>query len=216
MSSVTKQSFPKEAGAAVTFNLIKVIQDNKAYLSEIDGAIGDGDHGINMNKGFTLAQKRLEGKETDLAHSLKTLGTILLTEIGGSMGPLYGTFFRSMATEVKDEVDQEVFGEMLASSVSALSALGNAKVGDKTLMDTLIPGLEAYKQACADGKDFTASLEDLKVAAEAGKEATFDMVAKIGRAARLGERSRGCLDAGATSCNLIIQTMADTMIELMA
>lgn len=214
MNNATKTSFSNKEGAVITFNLIKVIQENKAYLSEIDGAIGDGDHGINMNKGFTLAEKRLDGKETDLATSLKTLGTILLTEIGGSMGPLYGTFFRTMAAEVKEEVNQEVFGDMLAASVSALTALGKAKVGDKTLMDTLIPGLKAYKNACANNGDFKTSLEALQVAAEAGKESTYDMVAKIGRAARLGERSKGCLDAGATSCNLIIESMASTMIEL--
>lgn len=214
MNNATKSSFSNKEGAIITFNIIKVIQDNKAYLSEIDGAIGDGDHGINMNKGFSLAEKRMEGKETDLESSLKILGTILLTEIGGSMGPLYGTFFRSMAKEVKDEVDQEVFGDMLDSAVNALAVLGDAKVGDKTLMDTLIPGVIAYKKACDEGKNFKESLEVLKVAAEEGKNSTYDMVAKVGRAARLGERSKGCLDAGATSCNLIIRTMADSIIEI--
>ena len=99
--------------------------------------------------------------------------------------------------------------------MNGVSELGSAKVGDKTLMDVLIPADEAYQAALAADKDFKGCLADMKAAAEKGWQSTKDLVAKIGRAARLGERSRGVLDAGATSCNLILQTMADAMIELM-
>ena len=203
------EQFKNSDGTQIVFGLIKTIQENKAYLSEIDGAIGDGDHGINMNKGFTLAYDRLIDKEVDFSGALKTLGTILLTEIGGSMGPLYGTFFRNMAKKAEDEITQEVFARMLRNAYEGLSELGGAKVGDKTLMDTLVPALEAFENSCDHGESFSVALEKMQEAAEEGKNSTYDLVAKIGRASRLGERSKGCLDAGATSCNLIIQSMAE-------
>lgn len=207
-------SFQNKDGFIIVQQLIKVIQQNKEYLSEIDGAIGDGDHGINMNKGFTLAQKRLDGKKVDMSGAMKELGTILLTEIGGSMGPLYGTFFRKMAKATKETIDKESFSEIIHAATDGISNLGNAKVGDKTLMDTLIPAVEAYDKALAQGKDFAEALTDMQDAAEKGKQSTIDMVAKIGRASRLGERSRGVLDAGATSCNLILQSIGDSIKKL--
>ena len=208
--------FLNKDGKVIVEKLIKAIQDNKTYLSDIDGLIGDGDHGINMNKGFTMCAERLEDGMS-LSESLKTLGRVLMMEIGGSMGPLYGTLVNKMARACKSEeaIGRDMFGKMLSDAVAGVSELGSAKVGDKTLMDVLIPADEAYKAAVAADKDFKASLEDMKAAAEKGWLSTKDLVAKIGRASRLGERSRGVLDAGATSCNLILQTMADAMIELM-
>ncbi|WHH61113.1 dihydroxyacetone kinase subunit DhaL [Petroclostridium sp. X23] len=203
-------------GAVIVHNLIKTIQENKDYLSEVDGAIGDGDHGINMNKGFTICQERLEDKEVNLTEALKVLAMVLMTEIGGSMGPLYGTFFFEMskASSGKEEIDAQIFGEMLEAAIEEIQTLGNAKVGDKTLMDTLIPAAEAYQKALADGKNFAQALKEMKEASKKGKDSTKDLVAKIGRASRLGERSRGVLDAGATSCNLILQSMADSIIRM--
>lgn len=208
--------FLNKDGSVIVLNLIKTIQDNKDYLSEVDGAIGDGDHGINMNKGFTLCKDRLGDSGVDLSTALKTLGRVLLMEIGGSMGPLYGTFFIEMSKVCKDKerIDKQVFEDMMRAAVSGIQKLGNAKVGDKTLMDTLIPGIEAYENALTQGKDFIGALNEMKIAAEAGKESTKDLVAKIGRASRLGERSKGVLDAGATSCNLILQSMANTISSL--
>jgi phosphoenolpyruvate---glycerone phosphotransferase subunit DhaL len=200
--------------AFIVENLIKTIQENKDYLSEIDGAIGDGDHGINMNKGFTMCKERIQGKEIGLSEALKVLGRVLLMEIGGSMGPLYGTFFIEMSKEINDKenIDKVVFRNMIKRAVNAIEMLGKAKVGDKTLMDTLIPAVDAYERALAEDKSFSLSLQDMKIHAEAGKESTINLVAKIGRASRLGERSRGVLDAGATSCNLILQSIADSII----
>ncbi|AZO93286.1 dihydroxyacetone kinase subunit DhaL [Halocella sp. SP3-1] len=206
-------TFSNRDGIKIVYNLIATIQDNKEYLSEIDGAIGDGDHGINMNKGFTKTEKKLKDKNMNLTEGLKTLGMTLMTEIGGSMGPLYGTFFLRMSkvTTGEEEIKQDIFSKMLNEACDGLKNIGNAKVGDKTLMDTLIPAVEAYDKACNEGKDFKESLDLMQDAAEKGKDSTKDMVAKVGRAARLGERSRGVLDAGATSCNLILQTMADSI-----
>ncbi len=204
-------------GAVIVEAIITVIQENTQYLSEVDGAIGDGDHGINMNKGVTLCQERLTGQQVDLATALNTLGRILLTEIGGSMGPLYGTFFREMAKATKDQeqITARVLDKMLRAALVGVQNIGNAKVGDKTLIDTLVPAVEAYEAALDNGVSFRDALEVMKTAAEKGKDSTIDLVAKIGRASRLGERSRGALDAGATSCWLILRAIADSSIQLL-
>lgn len=206
--------FTNEEGSKIIFDMIKIIQENKVYLGEIDGAIGDGDHGINMNKGFTLAKERLEGNEQGFTQSLNTLGTILLTEIGGSMGPLYGTLFRHMAKAGCERIDRDCFGKMLRGAKEGLENISEAKIGDKTLMDVLVPAVAAFTLACDQDLGFAESLESMQKSAEEGKESTFNMVAKVGRASRLGERSRGCLDAGATSCNLILQSMAEAIKKL--
>ena len=204
------ESFLNRDGKDIVMGMIRVIQENKAYLSDIDGLIGDGDHGINMNKGFTMCQERIQDVEMGLAEALKTLGRVLMMEIGGSMGPLYGTVFTEMARVIKkaEEIDKAAFGEMLTAALMGLAELGGAKVGDKTLMDVMIPAEAAYREALSEGKDFQDCLAAMKAAAEAGWLSTKDLVAKIGRASRLGERSRGVLDAGATSCNLILAALA--------
>ena len=212
------ESFASSAGAAVVDDLVRTIRDNAASLSDIDGAIGDGDHGINMSKGFTLCAERLAGTEYDLAIGLSALGTVLLTEIGGAMGPLYGTFFREMAKPAKgqERIDGALFQAMLQRATDAVVALGGAHLGDKTLLDTLAPALEALKAALSAGKSFADALAAMGEAAERGKESTRDMVAKIGRASRLGERSRGVLDAGAASCALILHSLDRSIVQLLA
>lgn len=211
-------TFQNKDGIILIQNLIQIIQSNKDYLSEIDGKIGDGDHGINMNKGFTLCESRISGKILTMSEGFEILGNTLLNDIGGSMGPLYGLFFDSLA-EVSSEVqtiDAITFSEMLETALKEIQEIGNAKKGDKTLLDTLIPASEAFNKALSEGKDFSISLSAMKDAAHDGWRSTEDMVAKIGRASRLGERSRGVLDAGATSCYLIISSMVDSIQELMS
>lgn len=210
------ENFKNQDGLIIVKNLIKIIQNNKEYLSEVDGAIGDGDHGVNMNKGFTLCETKLGDNKVSMSEALNVLGKTLIMEIGGSMGPLYGTLFLGLSKAGKDKetIDKYAFGEMLQAALIGLQAFDKAKVGDKTLVDTLVPAIDAYRAAVTSEKTFSEALEDMKLAAEKGKESTRDMVAKIGRASRLGERSRGILDAGATSCNLILQSMADSIIEL--
>lgn len=210
-------TFSASEGRAVVMSLIKTIQDNAAYLSEIDGAIGDGDHGINMNKGFSMVERSLPEAPVNLADGLSLLGDTLLTEIGGSMGPLYGMIFMDMgeACQGKAEIDGATFGAMLRAALDAVQSLGDAKVGDKTLVDTLVPALEAYEAAMEEDADFVSALTRMMTAAEAGKESTRDLVAKIGRASRLGERSRGHLDPGATSCYLLLEAFADSVAMLL-
>ena len=199
--------FSQQAGSLIVDRLIVAIQENKQFLSDIDGAIGDGDHGINMNKGFTLCREALDKQSGDFAYSLKTLGKILMMKIGGSMGPLYGKFFLSMGKALEgvedkgdgdtDKIDQDISN-------------------DKTLMDVLIPAEVAFSSASDEGLPFEKALEAMDAAALKGRDSTVDMVAKLGRSSRLGERSRGVMDAGSASCYLILHTMADTIVELLA
>lgn len=211
------KTFTNKEGAVIIENMIQAIQDNKQYLSDIDGLIGDGDHGINMNKGFQMCKDELEANPGDLAHSARTLSKILMMKIGGSMGPLYGKLFRGFAKEVKgkEEIGSEVVGAALEGMLTQIQSISPAKPGDKTLMDTLVPAVEAYKKALAEGKDFEGALDEMKAAAIVGRDSTKDMVAQLGRASRLGERSRGVLDAGATSCCLLLNVLADTAKEIL-
>ena len=187
------------------------IVENRAYLSDIDGLIGDGDHGVNMAKGFSLAAERLRGEPKSLAASLASLGDVLMTEIGGSMGPLYGVMFSGFADALDgaEEINAQAFERMLRNGLEEVQSIGNAKVGDKTLIDAFAPALEAFSAATAKGENFATALTALVVAAEKGRDSTIDLVAKIGRASRLGERSRGVLDPGATSCAIILRTFAE-------
>jgi phosphoenolpyruvate---glycerone phosphotransferase subunit DhaL len=208
-------NFLNSQGRKVVLAQVQTILDNKAYLSEVDGKIGDGDHGINMAKGFNLIKDRLGDKEVSLSEGLSLMGKTLMTEIGGSMGPLYGTFFIQMSLQSKDkpETDARLFGVMLKAARAGLEDLGGAKVGDKTLMDAVIPAQESYQEAVDSGASLQEALKKMAGAAEKGRDSTVDLVAKIGRSARLGERSRGVLDAGATSATLILQTFAKVLSE---
>ncbi len=209
------QTIPSAQGKQIVLELVQTIQANAQNLSEIDGAIGDGDHGINMNKGFSRASELLAGQDQDFSGSLNTLGQVLLTEIGGAMGPLYGTLFLEMAQtcQGKTEIDGVLFGKMLAAAYVGVVDVGSAKVGDKTMVDTLAPAQAAYQDALQRGLSFEQALQAMAAAAAEGKESTRQLVAKVGRASRLGERSRGVLDAGATSCCLILTSLADSLIQ---
>lgn len=202
--------------ASIVEELAEVIVANKAYLSEIDGKIGDGDHGINMAKGFGRAAERIHGKEMTLDAALLVLSDVLMSEIGGSMGPLYGLMFEDMAGALagRDVLDAAAFSAMLNAGLEGVRGVGSAEVGDKTLMDTLVPAVGAFDAAQDQG--FAAALQAMVAAAEAGRDSTLDLVARIGRASRLGERSRGVLDAGATSCCLILTTLAGSIQRRMA
>jgi len=205
------QTIELNQAGAVVLDLIAVINANRAYLSEIDGLIGDGDHGINMSKGFSQCGEALRAQPTlpGLAEGLDTLAMTLLEGIGGSMGPLYGSFFLGLSETLagKETLDAPLFGEALANAVAGVESVGSAKVGDKTLMDTLVPAREAFQAALAQGADFSAALSAMIDAAETGWKSTQALQARLGRAARLGERSIGVLDAGATSCFLLLKTL---------
>ena len=197
----------------IVVKVAQCIRDNKEYLSTIDGLIGDGDHGMNMNKGFTLYEEQLGDQDTSLSDGLFDLGSVLLNKIGGSMGPIYGTIFMEMSSVIEDveDITLETFSEMLRSGLDGLYEIVDARPGDKTLVDTLYPVCQYVREAANVQTDFSAALEEMKQVAEQGKQSTKGLTAKYGRAARLGERSRGVLDAGATSCCILLQAMADGM-----
>jgi phosphoenolpyruvate---glycerone phosphotransferase subunit DhaL len=201
-----------EAGFVV-LDLVKAIVAARDHLSEIDGAIGDGDHGVNMAKGFAMCRSALGEPTPGLKKSLDILGNTLMAGIGGSMGPLYGTFFEDMAGVLDNRatLDARTFSEMIHAGRDGVVDIGGAKPGDKTLIDALTPAVDAFDAALAAGKPFSACLQEMAAAARRGRDSTVDMVAKIGRASRLGERSRGVMDAGSSSCCLILETMASSL-----
>jgi len=214
-------AFNNQEASRVLDRMIEAIQENKHYLSDIDGAIGDGDHGINMNKGFVMTREaiekaRAEGAAPDFSGGLLILAKVLMMRIGGSMGPLYGKTFKTLGKtfEGVEDIDATLFAEALDGARSSMQALSPAKVGDKTLVDALYPAIEAFEQTLEDGADFSTCLGAMKRAAEQGRDATRDMVAKLGRSSRLGERSVGVLDAGAASCALLLGVMADEIQKL--
>ena len=210
-------TFKNAAGKPILLKMVKGIQENKAYLGEVDGLIGDGDHGMNMNKGFCVFEDRFKDEDFGFSEGLDELGMILLNEIGGSMGPIYGTILMDAASEGEDleEIGLGDLANMLAAGLSGLQEIVEAQVGDKTLVDTLSPAVDVLKAGAEAGADFKETLEKMKEAAAVGRDSTKDLVAKFGRSSRLGERSRGVLDAGATSCCIILTAMADGIIELL-
>ncbi len=201
--------------APVVPEIAQAVIDARDHLSEIDGATGDGDHGVNMAKGFRMVLERLDGQTYDLRQGFATVGDTLLSDIGGSMGPLYGSLFTEMSDVLdgRDAIDVPTLAAMLKAAEGAIADLGDAKVGDKTLMDVLVPSREAAEKAASAGETLVAALAAVREAAATGLESTRDLVAKRGRAARLGERSRGVLDAGAASCELILRTLANGLSE---
>ncbi len=204
------QTIPNAGAAAILRDIAATIVANKAWLSEIDGKIGDGDHGINMAKGFGRAADRI-APEATLTEAMQTLSDVLMGEIGGSMGPLYGMMFSDMADALGNgsEITAERFGAMIRAGCDGVMDMGEAKPGDKTLLDALVPAVEAYEASLGEDADFAAALSAMRQAADTGRDSTRDMIARIGRSARLGERSRGVLDAGASSCALILSGFAD-------
>ena len=200
----------------VVRELIKTINANRDFLSEIDGLIGDGDHGVNMSKGFTGCGTRLDamGEQAKaLPAAFEQLSKALMEDIGGSMGPLYGQFFLGFVNTLEpyEKMDAALFADALAAAVANVQGMGNAQVGDKTLIDSMVPARDAFRAALESGADFAACLAAMSEAAEKGKDSTKNLQARIGRSARLGPRSIGVLDAGATSCCLILQSIGKSL-----
>jgi len=208
--------FKNRDGRIVLQRMVTEIQANKTHLGDIDGLIGDGDHGMNMNKGFTMFGDRFLKEEISFTEGLANLGSVLFNEIGGSMGPIYGTIFIEMASKAEgnDEISLPLFSNMLDAGINGLYNIVDARVGDKTLVDTLVPASKALHAAIDTGKSFAQALLDMKEAAIRGRDSTKELVAKYGRSSRLGERSKGVLDAGAASCCVILSAMADGIAGL--
>jgi len=190
------------------------IAENKDSLTDLDSAIGDADHGINMNRGMTAVMAKLDGagSAADVGALLKTVGMTLVSSVGGAGGPLYGTLFLRLgaAADGKDELTDQDWVSMVAAGVEGVQSRGKAEPNDKTMVDALIPARDALAAAVAAGEPFADALRAAAAAAEEGMKATIPLVARKGRASYLGERSAGHQDPGATSSWLLMRTAAET------
>jgi dihydroxyacetone kinase-like protein len=190
-----------------------IIAENSAYLTQLDAAIGDADHGANMERGFKAVMNKMpEISDKDIGTMFKTIGMTLISTVGGAGGPLYGTFFlqAGMKTAGKMELTLADWAEALEASLSGVVMRGKAELGDKTMVDALTPAVNALKQAIQENQPINAALELSANAAQKGMEATIPLVARKGRASYLGERSAGHQDPGATSTYLILKVAAET------
>lgn len=189
------------------------IAENKEYLTELDSAIGDADHGINMDRGMQAVLPKIDALETsDIGLLFKTVGMTLVSTVGGAGGPLYGTLFLQLgiATGGLTELDAKAWLEALTAAVNGVRARGKAERNDKTMLDALIPARDAFADAVGEGAGLTDALRRSTEAAEEGMKATIPLVARKGRASYLGERSAGHQDPGATSSHLLLKTAAET------
>ncbi len=192
----------------------QVLAENKEYLTKLDAAIGDADHGINMDRGFTKVMSQLPSvQDKDIGSILKTVGMALISSVGGAGGPLYGTLSMParMAVGGKYELTDEDLVALWQAAVDGVIQRGRAQPGDKTMVDALLPAVEAMKQALSEGADTVTILERGVAAAEKGMKDTIPMLAKKGRASYLGERSIGHQDPGATSSYMILKAMLDVV-----
>lgn len=189
----------------------RVIGENAQLLTDLDAAIGDADHGINMSRGMTAVIAALDESESaDMAALCKQVGMTLVKSVGGASGPLYGTFFLRMATAIgsAESVEAADFAKALRAGVEGVVQRGRAEAGDKTMFDALAPALDALDAALASGAGLDAALADATVAAEKGRDATESMVARKGRASYLGQRSVGHQDPGAASAAMLVAAAA--------
>ncbi len=186
------------------------VRDQRDYLTQLDAAIGDADHGANLDRGFRTVLTRLPGvADKDIGTILKTVGTTLVSTVGGASGPLYGTAFLRASAVVtnRTELDEVAIITALEAALEGLHARGKAQRGEKTMIDAIAPGVETLKQAYAAGDPFVVALQKAVAATAAGMQATIDMPATKGRASYLGERSVGHQDPGATSAHLMAQAL---------
>jgi len=190
-----------------------LVTEQRDYLTELDSAIGDADHGANMARGMSAVMEKLGGQSASTVDELlKGVGMTLVTSVGGASGPLYGTLFlrMGMTAGAVETLDAAALGTALRAGLEGVVARGKAEAGDKTMYDAMEPALAAYDAAAASG-DISAAAKAAFEAASAGRDATIDLVARKGRASYLGERSAGHLDPGATSTAYLFQALAETV-----
>ena len=190
------------------------VSDNRAYLTRLDSAIGDGDHGTNMDRGMRKALERLDTVQgEDIGGALKAVGMALVSSVGGAGGPLYGTLLMQMgsASDGKSELDLAGWADAVEAGVKGVQTRGKAEPGDKTMVDALLPAAESLRQAAGEGAELGDALRRSAAAAEEGMKATIELVARKGRASYLGPRSAGHQDPGATSSYLLLKSAADVL-----
>jgi phosphoenolpyruvate---glycerone phosphotransferase subunit DhaL len=193
--------------------LAKVYSENRNYLTQLDSAIGDADHGANMTRGFEKVQEKIPTfADKTIDAIFKDVGMVLVSTVGGASGPLYGTFFMRAAAAVTGEeaLTAEKVQALFEAGLEGIIQRGKAEAQDKTMIDAFAPAVEALKAAFAEGQDIAAALAKAVEAAEAGMKATIPLQARKGRASYLGERSIGHQDPGATSTYLMFKAAHET------
>lgn len=189
-----------------------VVAVHKDELTKLDAAIGDADHGINMDRGMTAVVAALDADEpTQIPALMRTVGMTLISKVGGAAGPLYGTFFLQFGSGAREGavLSPEGWAACLDAAVAGVQSRGKAEAGDKTMLDALLPGAAALRAALGEGATFAAALARAADAAEQGAQDTIPLVARKGRASYLGERSAGHKDPGATSSALLLRCAAE-------
>ncbi len=189
-----------------------VLHENAQYLTQLDSPIGDADHGTNMDRGFVAVHNKFPTMvDMDIATQLKTVGSTLVSTVGGSSGPLYGTAFLRAGAVVagKEDLNAADIVAMLEAFTGGVVARGKAQAGEKTMVDALTPALNAAKEALAQNASLAQLTAQVATAAEEGAKATTPMLATKGRASYLGERSVGHQDPGATSSALMLRALAE-------
>lgn len=192
----------------------RLISENKDHLTRLDSAIGDADHGINMERGTTAVVAMLDAEEfTQVSDLFKKVGMTLVSTVGGAAGPLYGTYFLRFGMKAGDaaELTAAELGEALLAGLEGVVARGKPEPGDKTMFDAMAPATSAYGAAVAAGEDLAAAVNQALAAAEQGRDNTIPMLARKGRASYLGERSVGHQDPGATSTALLFVAAATAL-----
>ena len=197
-------------------NFTAVIAEQKDYLTELDAAIGDADHGINMNRGFQKVSEKLPTViDRDIGTILKTVSMTLISTVGGASGPLYGTFFlkASAIAAHKNELTPEELVKLLQAGLEGVIQRGRAQLEDKTMIDALSPAVDAFKHSLTNNNSVIEGLKKAVNAAEEGMKKTIPLIARKGRASYLGERSIGHQDPGATSSYLMLTTLQKAVQE---
>lgn len=202
----------------ILINIADTIEKNVDYLTELDAEIGDGDHGVNMNKGFKKIKALLLEKENnqinDIGEMLIMAGKVLLNEIGGAMGPLYGGGMvkAGMALKNKTSINKDDILTLFSNMLESIKSLGGAKVGDKTMVDTLEPFVNTYKLEVTNN-DLVTTFKKALDSAKTGMLSTKDIISKVGRSSRLLERSKGHIDVGAASSYLILEAFYNSILK---
>ena len=210
MTSLDVEGLKKALNAAADRVLAEI-----QTLTQADQAIGDGDHGVGMERGWTAVKVALAGDADTIPGTLETVGKTLMLKVGGSSGAIFGTLFITGSKALQDApldatLTSEGFARFLEAGLEGVQKRGNAKVGDKTLVDALAPAATEARLKCNSGEPLGACLNAAAQAAEDGMEKTRDMIATLGRAKTLGERARGHRDPGAISMALMLRGLAET------
>lgn len=192
------------------------VTEQRAWLTELDSAIGDADHGANMARGMTAVMEKLDqGHPATVDELFKSVGMTLVSSVGGASGPLYGTFFlrMGMTAGAVPSLDGPALAAALRAGLDGIVARGKAEAGDKTMFDAVSPAIDALDAALASGSSIADATRAASDAAIVGRDSTVPLVARKGRASYLGERSAGHLDPGASSSAILFETLAETALR---